>query len=312
VVGPLDLSAQVCEMLELVNVSIAKSARLRLELREDLPPIHADATQISQVIMNLITNASEAIGEAQGVIALRTGVTDVDRACLAEARVGADAAAGPYAYVEVRDTGCGMDERTAARIFDPFFTTKFTGRGLGLAAVLGIVRGHGGAIIVDSTPARGTTIRVLFPVSGEPEPVAAEESPAGRHINGRGTVLVVDDEEVVRAVATEALLRDGFAVLIARDGREAQEVFQARAGDIDLVLLDLTMPRADGEEVLRGLQRVRDDVRVILSSGYAQEHVARRFAGAGLAGFIQKPYTSAALAAAVRGVLDTSLPATAG
>jgi PAS domain S-box-containing protein len=303
VVEPLDLSSRVREMSELLNASMSKSVRLHKQLAEDLPRIEADAAQMSQVIMNLITNASEAIGDGGGTCSLRTGVMEVDAGYLDGARVGADAPAGRYVYIEVSDSGCGMDEETAARIFEPFFTTKFTGRGLGLAAVLGIVRGHHGAIKVESAPGRGTTIRVLFPVTGQSARTRTslqQLPPAG---SGARIVLVVDDEEEVRSVAKEILERDGFRVLLAEDGREAQAMYRAHADDIDVVLLDLTMPHADGEVTLGEIRRVRNDAAVVLSSGYTAEDVSRRFAGVELSGFLQKPYTAQALTAVVRAAI---------
>ena len=299
-VEPLDLSARVREMSELLNSSMSKSVRVQKDLAEDLPRIEADAAQLSQVIMNLITNASEAIGDDGGTVVLRTGVVDVDATYLAGAIVGADAPSGKYAYFEVCDSGCGMDEETIARIFEPFFTTKFTGRGLGLAAVLGIVRGHHGAIRVESRPQRGTTVRVLFPVAGETAHTHASYPHGPLQPNGAGTVLVVDDEEDVRSVARHVLEQAGFAVLLAEDGRVAQDVFRRHADDIDVVLLDLTMPHAGGEVTLEEIRRVRHDVAVVISSGYTAEDVSQRFTGTQLSGFLQKPYTAAALTGIVR------------
>ena len=275
VVEPLDLSARVREMSELLNTSMSKSVRLHKELAEDLPRIEADAAQMSQVIMNLITNASEAIGDGGGTVSLRTGVMEVDAGYLAGARVGADAPGGQYVYIEVCDSGCGMDEETAARIFEPFFTTKFTGRGLGLAAVLGIVRGHHGAIKVESSPGQGTAIRVMFPVTGRTVRAHASSPRTSPTPNGAGTVLVVDDEEEVRSVARDILERDGFRVLLAEDGRVAQTVFREHAADIDVVLLDLTMPHAGGEATLDEIRRVRNDAAVVVSSRLHRRRTCR-------------------------------------
>ena len=299
----VDLPALVEEMAHLLQTSVSKKARLEYDFARDLPPIEGDATQLRQVVMNLITNASDALGDQSGAITLRSGVVHVDRDELAETYLSADLPEGPYVYVEVSDTGCGMDEETLAKIFDPFFTTKFPGRGLGLAAVLGIVRGHRGALKVTSEPGRGSTFRVLLPCGGRPEaPVEAEPAPGGNW-RGAGTILVVDDEESVRAVAQLILERSGFAVLTAVDGREALDVFRAHRDEIALVLLDLTMPHLSGEETLQELRRISADVRVILSSGYNEQEVAGRDAGKSPVRFIQKPYSPSALIEKVREAL---------
>ena len=292
----LDLSRVVGDLARLLHVSVSKKARLEYEFCDDLPPIEADATQVQQIVMNLMTNASDALGDETGVIGVRTGLIHADENYLANAYLDEDLANGPYAYVEVSDTGCGMDEETKARIFDPFFTTKFTGRGLGLAAVLGIVRGHGGTIKIDSTPGKGTTTRVLFPCADEAVAgraqveCSSEDVAAPEYWQGTGKVLVVDDEEVVRSLAKSILEEAGYSVMTARDGKEGVEMFSECADEITVVLLDLTMPNMDGEETFRELCKIRSDVPVILSSGYNEEEIATRFDGQGLAGFIHKPY----------------------
>jgi len=289
----------------MLDVSISKKVELSLQFEEKAAPIEADATQIRQVVMNLITNASEAIGDAPGTITLRVGDIVADRHYLETAVLSEDVSEGRYTFLEVTDTGCGMDEHTRTRLFDPFFTTKFTGRGLGMAAVLGIVRGHGGAIRVSSEPGKGTTFRVLLPavVPGTVRPYA--ESGGDRSLwSGTGTILLVDDEEVVRTLGRKMLQRLGFDVLLAHDGQEALDVYRERCQDIHLVLLDLTMPSLDGEACFQELRRIRDDVCVVLSSGYNQQDVTNRFAGRGLAGFIQKPYQLAMLREVLREALE--------
>ncbi|MCB9640719.1 MAG: PAS domain S-box protein [Myxococcales bacterium] len=289
-VKSLDLSHLVEDMGRFLEISISKKCVLRYEFLPGLPAIDADASQIRQVVMNLVINASEAIGDKSGVIAISTGIMFCDKPYLSETYLDEDLPEGPYVYIEVSDNGSGMTPTTQAKIFDPFFTTKFTGRGLGLAAVLGIVRGHKGAIKVYSEPSRGTTIKVLFPVSKEQDLNSELFLPAVSGWNTSGVALVVDDEESVRALARVMLEKMGFSVLSAADGREAVEIFRQRGEQIDLVLLDMTMPHLNGEETFREMRRIRSNVRTILSSGYNEQSATNRFAGKGLAGFIQKPY----------------------
>ena len=267
---------------------------LKCEFGQDVPPIEGEAIQIRQIVMNLIINASEAIGDRGGVISINTGVMRCDRAYLAETYPDDNLAEGLYSYFEVADTGSGMEDQTRAKMFDPFFTTKFTGRGLGLAAVLGIVRGHKGAMKISSAVGEGTTIRILLPAS-----LCASESVEERHAEPltsvRGTALLIDDEAAVRSVAKIMLERLGFQAVAASSGREAVEVFKADPERFLFVLLDLTMPEMSGEQCLGHLQGIREDVCVILISGYNEEEVASRFVGKGLAGFVQKPFQLSSL-----------------
>ena len=310
VIKAMDLSALVDDMAHLLRTSISRMITLRLELERHLPPIEADAAQLQQIVMNLITNAAEAIGDQVGVIVLATGVMECSaetlESCLV-ARMFPDSLLPPGLYVclEVKDTGCGMDEEVKARLFDPFFTTKFTGRGLGMAAVLGIVRGHNGAILLDTEIGKGTSFKVLFPaVNDNSEDKSRTEAAETSDWAQGGTILVVDDEEVVRQLTTKILKRQGFAVLTAVDGREAVEVFREHADKVTCILLDLTMPRMGGEQCFEELRRISSDVKVILSSGYSEQEVAERFSGKGLAGFIQKPYWSSVLLAKLKEVLE--------
>ena len=305
IVQPLDLNGIVHEMGHLLEVSISKKAVLRYDLAANLPAVEADANQIRQVVMNLITNASDAIGERSGIITLRTTIVEADRQYLSQTYVDEDIPEGHYVCLEVSDTGCGMDAQTKARLFDPFFTTKFTGRGLGLAAVLGIVRGHRGAIRVYSELGKGTTFRILLPTA-DGALQAANEQAAQEAWTASGMILVVDDEESVRNVAKMMLKRSGFTVLTAADGSEAVETFRQRSGEIELVLLDMTMPRMGGEDAFREIRRIRGDAKVILCSGYNEQDATNRFAGKGLAGFIQKPFELDRLIEMVRSVLDSA------
>ncbi|MBL9022455.1 MAG: response regulator [Myxococcales bacterium] len=289
VVEPIDLSALVEDTLHLLQVSLSKKAVLKLALAKDLPRIEAEGLQVRQVLLNLVTNASEAIEERSGVVTITTGAMECDRGYLRESYLDDDLPEGVYVYMEIADTGCGMDPGTREKIFDPFFTTKFPGRGLGLAAVLGIVRGHRGAVKVYSEPGRGSTLKVLFPaVPGLP---AATTDRKGPNLpRSEGAVLVVDDEETVRATVRRLLEHEGFRVLTAADGRAGVEVYKEHAPDIALVILDMTMPHLDGSETYRELRRIKSDVRVILSSGYSEQEAVSKFAGKGLAGFLQKPF----------------------
>jgi PAS domain S-box-containing protein len=302
VVESINLSRLIEELAHLLNISISKKVLLRCQLAEELPAIEADPVQMRQVAMNLVINAAEAIGDTAGVIAISTGVMECDEEYLRGGLVIEPPAPGRYVYLEVTDTGCGMDAKTRAKIFEPFFTTKFAGRGLGLAAVLGIVRGHRGMLKVESELGRGSTFRVLFPASAKTATTAASSGSPWRW-RGDGTVLLVDDEEAVRNVAGQMLERCGFTVLCARDGREAVELFAARASEIVCVLLDLAMPGMDGEETFRELRRIQPSVRVILASGYGNQEIANRFRGAGLAGMIEKPYQMKALGTKLREAL---------
>ncbi|HWD98560.1 MAG TPA: response regulator, partial [Bryobacteraceae bacterium] len=252
-------------------------------------------------------NGAEAIGDRNGNVRVTTAMQQVDQSWLEASELTDEIAPGEYIAIEVQDTGCGMDEETRKHIFDPFFTTKFTGRGLGLAAAMGIVRGHKGAIKVYSTPGKGSTFKVLLPPGEAPAWTGERHFTADAQAErGTGTILVVDDEEVVRRTATSALQRYGYTVLTAENGREALNIYRGLAENISMVLLDMTMPVMGGEEALRNLKTINPGVRVLLSSGFNEVEAIRRFTGKGLAGFIQKPYTAAALAEKVRAVLDST------
>lgn len=302
----ININHALDEMEHILAVSISKKVVLKYHLADTLPPVEVDLSQIQQVIMNLVTNASEAIGERSGVISISSGVMHCDSNYLKTTYIREELREGPYVYLEVSDTGCGMDRDTQKKIFDPFFTTKFTGRGLGLAAVLGIVRGHHGAVKVYSEPGRGTTIKVLLPASeklDEPIPVATQND-SRTDWNATGVILVVDDEETIRLLAKNLLERLGFEVRTAAHGREAVKIYQQAPDEIVCVLLDLTMPHMDGEETFRELRRIRPDIQVIISSGYSELEVVQRFAGKGLAGFIQKPYVLSDLSKKLKEVLQ--------
>ncbi|HKZ17990.1 MAG TPA: ATP-binding protein, partial [Geobacteraceae bacterium] len=294
----------ILEMDSLLKSSITKKAVFNLNLAEKLPPISGDASQIRQVVMNLVINASEAIGDENGVITVSTGSRVCTHGYLGEMYLSDGLPEGPYVWVEVSDTGCGMDKETQSRIFEPFFTTKFTGRGLGLAAVQGIVRGHKGALRVYSEPGNGTTFRVLFPVAeGAIDRVERTSDEGADTWKGTGTVLLVDDDETIRILGKEMVEMIGFQTHTAADGCQALESYRSVDGKIDVVLLDLTMPCMDGVETFRELRRISPDVSVVISSGYAEHDIASRFAGMAPTGFIQKPYTMEALRECLRNAL---------
>ncbi|HWZ90229.1 MAG TPA: response regulator [Polyangiaceae bacterium] len=287
-VRPIDLSVHVRELATLLETTISKKVQLRLELTHDMPPVSADIAQVQQIVMNLVINGAEAIGDQRGTVLVTTGVQNIDEFYVQSLFPSEGIDPGNYVYLEVHDTGCGMDEATKVRIFDPFFTTKFTGRGLGLAAVMGIVRGHKGAIKVYSSPAKGTTFKVFFPAA---EGSAVRPAPEVMSFRGEGVALVVDDDQGVREAASRLLEFFGFRVLQAVDGRHGTEVFRQHHGEIVVVILDMTMPEMNGEETFREIRRVRSDVPVILTSGYNEIEATRRFTAKGLAGFLQKPFT---------------------
>jgi CheY-like chemotaxis protein len=300
-VGMRDL---VEEMAHLLKTAISKKAILNLNLERGLPPIQADPSQIRQIVMNLIINASEAIGDRSGVITVSVGATRCDDEYLQKTELRDALSPGLYVHLEVTDTGGGMDAQTRSRIFEPFFSTKFAGRGLGLAAVLGIVRAHKGALKVYSEPGKGTTFKILFPALTEGEDAArSPDSSPLSDWRGTGTILLVDDEESLIALGARMLEHLGFTVLTAADGLQAVDLYRERGKEIDLVLMDMTMPHMDGAEAFGELRRLNPEVRVVLASGYSHEDVASRFAGKGLDGVLQKPYTLLKLREALAGLL---------
>jgi PAS domain S-box-containing protein len=306
--GPLqheriDLSHLVEEMGRLFESAVSGKTVLKFELAKGLPPIEADSTQISQVVINLISNASEALPDGEGEIAVRTGMVDLSeaptRAIFSEKFIP-----GRYVYIEVADSGCGMDGETTSKIFDPFFTTKFTGRGLGLAAVAGIVRGHRGAVEIYSEPEVGTSFLVLFPATEGSVTEPASNDMRTTTWRSSDMILIVDDDEGVREIACDILSRVGLHIVTAADGREAVEVFARNADKIRLVLLDRTMPTMGGFEAFQKIRKIRPDAQVVLVSGYSEERAAAELAGLGLAGFLQKPFLPELLVDLVRKVLE--------
>jgi len=280
VLEPVNLSAEAQEIARLLHASIPENVTLELRLAADLPEVEADRSQIQQIIMNLALNATEAIGARRGTVSITTSARDTD----AESQV----------VLQVTDNGCGMDEETRARIFDPFFSTKFTGRGLGLAAVAGILRAQKGSITVETAPGKGSTFTVVLPAMAMGR---ADIDPAvQKEIRGYGHLLVVDDEELTRNLARFALERCGYTVQLASDGRSAMEAFAAAPGAFSAILLDLAATVGEGGQALDRMQQINPGVRVVLSSRYPEAEARGKFGDRPVAGFLQKPYTATALA----------------
>ncbi len=289
------ISELVDEMSNMIKTCISKKCILNMQLEKALPLVNGDPSQMRQIILNFVLNASEAIGERSGVINVSTGAMQCSGDYLSDGYLIQPLESGLYVTIEVSDTGCGMTQETLSRIFEPFYTTKFTGRGLGLSAVMGIIRSHGGGLRVYSEPGKGTTFKVLLPaVEGEADRETLKpgsKSGSGGEWRGAGTVLLVDDEESVRAISAKLLNLLGLEVLIAENGLQALDIYREKQKDIDLVILDLTMPKMDGAETFRGLRAIDQDVKVVLASGYSEKDVATRFAGKKLSACVQKPYS---------------------
>jgi PAS domain S-box-containing protein len=295
----IDINSMIQENTHLLKSVIPETVSFSLNLADHIPLISADPEQIQRLIMNILVNAFEALGENAGTVILSTGINDsyddslsngLQRIDDSEEKPGA----GQFVYIEISDTGCGMDEESIRLLFDPFFTTKFMGRGLGMSEVQGIVRTHKGVILLKSELGRGTTIRVLFPVL-ESVPKVTEQKLVHQEISRTDSlpkmILVVDDEETVRDVCDMMLEHLGYRRLMATDGDEAVEIFKEHTNDIHCVLLDLTMPKKDGISAFKEMRCIREDVRIIISSGHSKEEISRRFKDYGLVGVLQKPYS---------------------
>ena len=304
---PLNLSTVVSEMGELLAASIGKNVDLRFALPDEPASVRGDPSQLRQIVLNLITNASDAIGDDPGTIEVKTGVVALRQRDLSELFFGDGLRPSTFAYVEVRDSGCGMDSQTMARMFDPFFTTKETGHGLGMAAVLGIVRGHAGGLDLESEPGQGTRIRVVFPIVQQAEDTL-DVPPERREVEGgHGVILVVDDEDVVRRVHQRVLERSGYEVWLASDGVEALRQQRQNPGRIRAVILDMTMPRMSGVECLRALRETDPGLPIVLSSGYETgEAVVLLEEKDQPSGFLQKPFRPRDLLGVLQEVLQTA------
>ncbi len=304
--GPVNLSELIHNTKQLLLASVPKKTKLEFDLLPNLPPVQADHNQIRQVIINLVNNAVESIGNHEGTVSIRTTTMEATHDQLAHAVSNESLPEGTYVALEVSDTGCGIKPEDQSKVFDPFFTTKFTGRGLGLATVLGIVRGHHGTVSLKSEPACGSTFRLLLPLA---EPIALQ-SRDNRHATGIESkkdkaILVVDDEETVRKVVKIMLEKVGFRVWTAGDGIEALKTIAKHPDEIGAVILDLTMPKMDGIETYQQIRAINEDIPVILSSGYSQVDALAQLNDKGLAGFIQKPYDHATLLEKIIELLKT-------
>ncbi len=285
---PLDLSELVRSTTTLLRVSIRPNTRLELKLAPDLPAVLADPAQLQQIVMNLVLNAAEAIGDQPGKIVVTSFVREVDAAHFCAALHQPELPSGLYVGLEVQDSGCGMSPDTLARIFDPFFTTKFSGRGLGLAAVLGIVQSHRGALFVETALGQGSTFRLLLQAQATKVALAPLRPTDLPRLSG--TALVIDDEESVRDVLAAVLRRGGMTPFVAASGDEGLRILEAQGGAVDLVLLDLTMPGLSGEETLRAIRVRNPDQRVLVMSGYSEGDTMARCAELGVSGFLAKPF----------------------
>lgn len=308
---PVNLSKAIRDMGELIRVSVPKKVKVCFDLPDALPHVDGDVAQLRRVVVGLVANAAEAIDDAKGTISLVTGAREFDSEELIGAVAHPALEAGKYVFLETRDTGCGMNKETRQRVLDPFFTTKSDGRGMGLPAVLGVLRGHGAGMKISSIPDEGTCVTLLFPCTGSYPRTEGGLRQLAEQMGG-GTVLVVDDEEEVLALAARMVEHLGFRVLTAHDGLEAVDVFRRHANEISLVILDLTMPGLDGIEALDAIHRIRGDARILLSSGYTRGSLAGALNGRSVVGFLHKPYELNALREKLVEVLGGSSAAQRG
>jgi two-component system cell cycle sensor histidine kinase/response regulator CckA len=291
--GRIDLDRLVTTSQQLLRASLPCGAGLRFRLASGLPEVVGDETQLRQILLNLVVNAGEALGERGGEVTISTRRSRVVRGMLEGVGLDVDVPDTEVVVLAVRDDGVGMAPEVAARIFEPFFTTKATGRGLGLAATLGLLRAHGAAVHIDSTPGGGSLFEVVFPVAGDDVPGSAlsvrPRALAGG-FRGQGMVLLIDDDDAVRVALARQLVGMGYAVVEAGGGVEGVEQFRRHAAQVRVVLLDVTMPDMNGDRVLREIQSVRPDVPALVMSGYAARDVRELFAGCPVVGFLQKPF----------------------
>jgi len=303
VIEPMDVNQMIADMRQILDVSVLKVVTLSFELAEDLPLIKADIAQMQQLIMNLMINAAEALTDGVGTVTVRTRKITCDQHYLDTMDIGTELQPGSYVSLEVEDSGIGMDEETMRRIFDPFFTTKFTGRGLGMSAALGVIQGHGGGMRIISKPGFGTRFKIILPTTKE-ELTSREKPVRKEQWKGAGTVLIVDDEKMLRDVARSMLEKLEFSVKVATDGLDAIDQYQKNRNDIVCVLLDLTMPRMDGEECFQRLREIDSNLSIVIMSGYNEQEVSQKFVGEGLGAFLHKPFRERQLSDAMQSALN--------
>jgi signal transduction histidine kinase len=304
----VDMTALVDDMLGMLKSTLPQNVTVKPYLTGGMPHIKGDASQLRQIVMNLVINASEAIGEEQGEIVVSLTKTAVRAGQSDEDHLGKIVPAGLYLCLEVTDTGCGMDDETKRRIFEPFYTTKFVGRGLGMSAVLGILTSHKGALQLFSQPGKGTTFKVYLPVQiSEAEVEEALQQANLSPWRGSGTILLVEDEEQILRVAKDLLEELRFKVIEASNGREALELYLKNATEIDLVLTDIGMPVMDGYELFRELKKINPKLPIVISSGFGDTVVSTRIAPEEIAGLISKPYKFEKLREVLRGVVEDAL-----
>jgi len=287
----INLRILLADMVKMLRSAIPKSITIELDLASGGTEITGDPAQIQQIVMNLIINSADAIGTSNGTIGVALAAMD-NRPIQPEIDFfGNEIPAGRYTRLEVSDSGCGMDNETQRRIFEPFFTTKFTGRGLGMSAILGIIKAHNGALQLSSKPGAGTCFRIYFPVASTS--CAADAAPSAKPAHSArkaGTVLLVDDEEALRIIGSSLLKAIGFSTMIASNGREALEIFRERGAGIDLVLLDMIMPEMGGVEAYREFRKLSPNIPIVICSGFNVEGFSNDIDGDDFAGSVQKPY----------------------
>jgi nitrogen-specific signal transduction histidine kinase/CheY-like chemotaxis protein len=307
VISNVDVNAMAAETIRLAEASISKRIRVESELGDPLPAVEGDRTQLQQLLLNLVINAAEAIGDAEGLVRVATELVRIDETEGRTFGLPSALQAGSYVRLEVRDSGSGMDQETQTKIFEPFFTTKFLGRGLGLSAALGIVRSHGGGIRVRSVLGQGSTFHIFLPAKEHrAEEPQTERTPAGK--SAAAAVLVVDDEPVVRLTTRATLMKAGFTVTLSDNGANGLRRLEPDPARVDLVLLDFTMPVMGGAETFARIHAIRPDLPVIIMSGYSEAEVSRHFGQPSPSAFLQKPFNTAQLLEKVHSVLGMACP----